>query len=152
MDVSQLAYIIALAVALLCGREGAVVTCFMVLNFGATMLMAGDPTIVGCFDLLSAIALIGISRRANMVAVLFCLMIPIYVMGFAFGWPKATTYTCIDLLAYAQLGVIGGLDRGVHGMRRAIGRLLHSADYPAPRRGQSGDGVARIDQPDCGAE
>lgn len=93
------------------GDWSARIAAVMLCNVTATMALASSPLAVGVADAASAAALINGNRRAQIVATLFSVMIVFYVSAWGFGWENSTTYTIIDLIAYAQLGVIGGLDR-----------------------------------------
>lgn len=99
-------------------------------NFIVTMILAENPVPVAIADLMTAAIILGVSTRANIVAGLFALMQPIYIAGFALGWPDATTYACIDLLAYVQLGVMGGVDRGMGRAYRFTHGWLYSLRRP----------------------
>lgn len=121
MDWSQAAYVTALVVAVYAGRPAAVVIAVLVINLVWTMQVSASPVVVGIIDLLSCAALIGVSARANVIAAIFAIMVPVYVIGTVAELPNYATYTTVDLLAYAQLGVAGGLDRGIAAVRRRFG-------------------------------
>lgn len=128
----------------------ALIAAVMVGNLVATMTLAVPGTgplqflFVGFADAVCATLLMRGNRRAMKVATLFSVMIPVYVSGWWFSWPDAITYTIIDLVAYVQLGVIGGLDSGIWHRGRAAARRWRLPDDPAPQGGHAAIGVARV--------
>ncbi len=64
------------------------------------------------FDLVCAAALMGRGVRADFVALLFAMMVPIYGLAIVFGWKVGTTYAIIEILSYLQIAIIGGVGRG----------------------------------------
>jgi hypothetical protein len=102
----------------------------MVCNLAFSMKFGGAYLWVGVADLVCAAFLIGISTRAYVVSGLFALMVPIYVAATYFQWTTGTTYTIIDLIAYAQCGVLGRVDGGLGYLRSVIGGRFNS---PVPR-------------------
>lgn len=120
MDVTQLAYLGALSLAILAGRPRLLVVAVMAGNFVWTASFAESPIDVALADIACAVILIGPDKRQNIVAAIFCLMIPVYVVADAFGLSRAATYTAIDLLAVVQLAVIGHVDGGLRRIGRAV--------------------------------
>lgn len=126
------------------GEWSARIAAVMLCNLAATVALASSPLAVGVADAASAAALISGNRRAQIVATLFSVMICVYVSAWAFGWENSTTYTIIDLIAYAQLGVVGGLDRGIRRCGRAVARRWPVPADPETTRGHATVGVARV--------
>lgn len=81
-------------------------------NFGATYLLAFDVRAVLVADVLTAAFLTMRGRREGAVAILFILMVPVYVAGGALGWEPAMIYTAIDGIAYLQLLIMGWPNAG----------------------------------------
>ena len=111
-----------LLAAFLSGRPHWRIVAVMACNFLFSMQFGGNFLTVGVADVVSAAFLLGISARANVVAGLFALMVPVYVAGTYFQWNISTTYTIIDLIAYMQCGVIGRVDGGMGFIRRSFNR------------------------------
>lgn len=144
MHWTQVAYIAALCAALYGGGAPVKVVAVMIGNLAATLTLSGTPMVVGTIDLLCAIVLIGNNMRANIVAVLFALMIPVYVAGLK----TSTTYTIVDVLAYLQLGVIGRVDSGLRNARRFIGRFNSGSGVSVAQGGHTERGVAMVSRKD----
>lgn len=147
----QALFIGSMGAAFLFGRPHWLIVAGMVLDLAATLAFAGDYMTVGAVDLMVALALIGAGRRGQIVALLFAMMQPIYVLGFAFNWPTDATYAIVELLAYAQLAVIGKLDVGISAIRRRLAPAvwnLVGRNNPGPAvkttGGHAVTGVARI--------
>lgn len=143
MHWTQALYIGLLCVALAASWRqpwSALIAAVMVGNLAATMAISGaiiGPAqflAVGIADMVCAAFLIRGNMRARVIATLFSVMIPVYVSARFFHWHDATTYTIIDIIAYAQLGVIGGLGGGLRSFCRAIGRGRADASGAAPSR------------------
>ncbi len=145
MHWTQALYLGLLLWALAAGRDWSVrIAAVMLCNVVATMALASSPLAVGVADAASAAVLIGGNRRAQVVATLFSVMVLIYVSAWAFRWENSTTYTIIDLLAYAQLGVIGGLDGWIRRRGRASARRWPVPADPETQGGHAIVGVARV--------
>lgn len=127
-----------------CREWSARIAVVMLCNVAATMALASSPLAVGVADAASAAALIGGNRRAQIVAMLFSVMVLIYVSAWAFHWENSTTYTIIDLIAYAQLGVIGGLDGWIRRRGRAVARRWPVPADPETQGGHATVGVAGV--------
>lgn len=147
----QAIFVAAMGVAFLTGRPHIMVVFGMSLDLAATMAFAGDYMTVGAVDLLVALSFIALGRRPQIVALLFAMMAPVYVLGFAFNWPPSATYAIVELLAYAQLAVIGKLDVGISAIRRRLAPAvwnLVGRNNPGPAvkttGGHAVTGVARI--------
>lgn len=125
-------------------KWSALIALVMLCNLAATMELASTPLAVWVADAASAAALIGGNRRAQIVATLFSVMICVYVSAWAFGWENSTTYTIIDMIAYAQLGVVGGLDLGIRRCGRAVARRWPVPADHETTRGHASVGVARV--------
>lgn len=130
MDVTQLAYLAALSLAILAGKPRLLVVAVMFGNFIWTASFAESPIDVALADIACAVILIGSDKRQNIVAAIFCLMIPVYVVADAFGLSRAATYTAIDLLAVVQLAVIGHVDGGLRRIGRAAWPVIVGRPYP----------------------
>lgn len=146
MHWTQAAYICLLLVAIAASwrlHGSAIIAAVMLGNLGATMAMAHDPVAVGVADAASAALLLIGPTRARIVAMLFSVMIPVYVSALVFTWPNSTTYAIIDLIALVQLGVIGGVDRGLGRAARAAGRRGNDAGNTAPDGRYATVGVAQ---------
>lgn len=127
MDWSQYLYLGAMGAAFLLGRPHPIIMAALVGNLLATMLLAADPVSVAVADVTAAaVLLVAGTRRAYVIAALFVLMQPIYFAAWLYSWPNWITYTCIDLIAYLQLAVAGGMDRPL-------------AAWRADRRGRAAD-------------
>jgi hypothetical protein len=130
MDWSQWLYLGLLALAFSTGRPRRVIVGAMTFNLVATVLLAHDPVSVVVADLLTAGLLIGEGRRANIVALFFVAMQPVYVAGHYLGLNYSVIYALIDVLAYAQLCVIGGWDVGLRRLYRSRSGRHRRADSP----------------------
>lgn len=147
----QALFIVTMGAAFLFGRPHLLIVAGMVLDLAATMAFAGNYMTVGAVDLLVAVALLAAGRRGQIVALLFAMMAPIYVLGLVFKWPTDATYAIVEILAYAQLAVIGKLDVGISRIRRylaslnrATGRRGNLGLHPEKNGGHAINGVARI--------
>ena len=77
------------------------------MNFGGTIALVGTPVAVGVLDIACAATLVSFgSRRDYVVASLFVLMTLIYPFELQLG--RAMLYTVIDIMACAQIVVMGG--------------------------------------------
>lgn len=121
--------------AFLLGRPHPLIVLALAGNLLATMLLAADPVSVAVADVTAAaVLLLAETRRAQVVAALFVAMQPIYFAAWLYSWPNWVTYTCIDLIAYLQLAVAGGMDRPLAAWR--ADRRRRAADlYPVASRG-----------------
>jgi hypothetical protein len=131
MDWSQIAFGCALIGVLAASREGWLISLTMGANFAMTLLWASYPLSVAMVDSLCGSVLLLGNGRARMVGALFGAMVVWAVAARWFGLSDAATYTIVDVLAFAQLFIIGG---GAHGVYRRIrGSRLPvggwSADY-----------------------
>jgi len=147
MHWTQALYIGLLCVALACSWRqpwSALIAAVMVGNLVATMTLAPDPIAVGIADAVSAAILLLGNTRARTVAMLFSVMIPVYVSADWLLWPNYATYAIIDLIAYLQLGIVGGLDRGIGRICRAAARRWRGLADPASQGGHAAFGVAPI--------
>lgn len=151
MHWTQATYLCLLILAIYMGRPIWLIGAVMLGNLTATMAFASDPYAVGAADALSAAILLTSDTRAKIVAMLFSVMIPVYVSAQWLAWPASATYAIIDLIALLQLGVIGGVDRGIGRACRAVaGRRRIPADTQA-HGGHAAISVASIYGPDYGA-
>lgn len=144
MHWTQVAYIMALCAALYGGGAPLKVVTVMVGNLVVTLAFSGTPLAVGVIDLLCAAMLIGNNMRANIVAVLFAMMVPVYVAGLK----TSTTYTIVDVLAYLQLGVIWRVDSGLRNARRLVSRYGSRPFSSVVQRGHAERSVAMVSQKD----
>jgi len=109
------------AIAVYTGRPPRLIIAVMVSNFGATWYLAADPLAVGVADAASAAVLLWSPNvRNRVIATLFSVMVPFYVSGAAMSLQPSTTYAIIDCIALLQLGVIGGIDRGIGRIRSRL--------------------------------
>jgi len=110
------------------GRPPRLIIAVMAGNFAATWYLAADPLAVGVADAASAAVLLWSPNvRNRVIATLFSVMVPFYVSGAAMSLQPSTTYAIIDCIALLQLGVIGGIDRGIGRIRsRLRGRRNHA--------------------------
>lgn len=109
--------------ALFTGRPSLRFSVVMIANFVATVTISLTPDspenagatylAIGIADVACIAALVGINTRANVVAIIFALMLPVYVSGYLFKWTPWTTYAIVDLLAYVQFAVVGKWDGGI---------------------------------------
>ncbi|MDZ7905177.1 MAG: hypothetical protein U5N55_04940 [Cypionkella sp.] len=83
-------------------------------NFAATMALAHNPVAVGVADILTASALLCMGRRGQCIAALYAVMIPIYPIMVTAGFQAATIYTIVDILAFAQVAIVGGWGFGIY--------------------------------------
>ena len=143
MTVWQIIIAAMLVTSIACGRPHWRVAAVMVCNIAFSMRFGSDYLLVGVADLVCAALLIGISTRAYIVAGLFALMVPVYVAATYYQWTTGTTYAIIDLIAYAQFGVLGRVDGGVGYVRGVIDRRWDSSvpRYLAGGRGSSPVGM-----------
>jgi hypothetical protein len=148
MDWSQALYIGLLALALLYGRPQAVVWVAIIGDLAGTMLLADDYRAVAVIDIIAASLLVGRHWRQNVVAAIFLLMQPVYAVAQMFDFPHWITYGCVDAMAYCQLGVIGGVDRGMGRSLRVAHRLLHHRSASVAASRGIADRLARDQTPD----
>lgn len=79
----------------------------MWMNFAGTFALADIPMAVGIWDIACASTLVWFgSKRERVVAALFVTMVVLYKFDEQLG--RATLYAIVDLIAYAQVVVIGG--------------------------------------------
>ena len=151
VDWTQALYIGLLAIALILGKPGWQIAGAMVVDLAGTMAFAPDPIKVAVVDLSVAAWLFGEGqRRATILAGLFITMVTVEGFAVVFKLQNAATYTIVDLLAYVQLGVIGGADRGMGRIVRAGSRRLRGLRLALAFRGQPGIGLARDQAQDGG--
>lgn len=130
MDWSQQILAVGIVAAGLTGRLWLVI--FVVAgNFLATMELAANPINVAIADSIAASILLFLGKRGQIVAAIYALMIPIYPLLAAIGFPHSAIYGIIDVLAFAQLLVAGRWDNGIGRALRAIHRGF--ADLRRPR-------------------
>jgi len=116
------------AIAVYTGRPPRLIIAVMVGNFAATWYLAADPLAVGVADAASAVVLLHMRTvQSWCIVALFSVMIIVYVSDWLYNVRNFATYTIIDLIAFLQLGVIGGLDGGI---RRWIARRRAAGDRP----------------------
>lgn len=147
MHWTQALYIVLLGLALCASwrqRWPALIAAVMVGNLVVTMALASDPIAVGVADAVSAAILLIGNARAWAVAMLFSVMIVVYVSATWLLWPNAATYAIIDLIAYLQLGIVGGMDRGIGRICRSAARRWRGIADPAPQGGHAAFGVAPV--------
>ena len=139
----QAFYIAALTVALSTGRPGFSIVAAMTFDLLASVLFASDPVSVAVADLVAAVILIGHGRRANIIALIFVAMVLLEVIASRLHVENAIIYTVTDVLAFVQCGVIGGADRGVGRICRAIRRRGVAAGYSVAGGRYTRFGLAR---------
>lgn len=88
-------------------RESALLVAVLWFNFIATMFFAHDFRSVAILDIACAAVLAFGNVRAQSVAFIFTLMIPVYFLAFYGEWTNATTYAIIDVMAYCQCAILG---------------------------------------------
>jgi hypothetical protein len=133
MDWSQFLYTAALLLAIRSGRPAPVVTAAMFMDLAGTMLLHHEPGQVAIIDLVAIVMLAGNGTRSNVIAALFIVMQPIYMLH-SFGLSNTAIYTIVDLIAYAQLIVLGGWDVGMRRRARNLSRRYHSHSLAASIR------------------
>ena len=146
MHWTQVVYMLALCAALYGGGAPVRVAAVMLCNLAFTFTVAAEPIAVGVVDIACAVALIGHNMRANIVALLFALMIPVYVAGLK----TSTTYTIVDAIAFLQIGVIWRVDSGIRNARRFIGRLVSCFVRPMVQGGDTKRNLALVSRKDKG--
>lgn len=139
MDWSQVLYAGLLALALIAGRPPLIIAAALVFDFAATMTLAADPVSVAIVDLIAILMLIGRGARANIIAGLFVIMQPLYIAAHNQWLSHAAAYSIVDLIAYVQLGVAGGMDRGILTYTRNLLRLFTGSSDFASLRVRSSD-------------
>ena len=151
MDWSQALYIGLLASALIVGKPGWQITGVMLFDLAGTMAFSADPIKVAVVDL-SAMAWLFGERRlpATIIAALFGAMVAVEGLAGIFKLQNAATYTIVDLLAYGQLGVIGGAGRGMGRFVRSIARCRRRHGIAMAFRDHPGGGLARDQAQDRG--
>lgn len=133
MDWSQVAYISALTAALLWGKPSRLVILVMTGNLVATVAQADSYTAVGVTDLVSCA--IFLSHRDYALALLFAVMVPVYVVGDAFALSHTAVYGVVDFLAYIQLVVVS-VGGGGGGIRKRFGPRRHDTGRDIFSRGR----------------
>jgi len=134
------AYITLLAIALVLGKPTSRVWVVMIANLIGTIVLHDNFLSVGILDLICVVFLLGHDRTQNTLALLFVLMLPVYVAGKYFGWEKSTTYAIVDLLAYIQLWVIGRACFGLSSFNRPPrGRRNLGIHFASTRRNAGHD-------------
>ena len=89
------------------------------MNFSGTIALHDAPVAVGVLDIVCASMLVGFGgRRDHIVASLFILMILLYQFEVQLG--RVMLYTVVDVMAYAQIIVMGG---------GGFGELLRNARF-----------------------
>lgn len=121
MDWSQILYLALIILATVYSKDK-VIASVMWANFVCTMALAASPELVATVDLISICLLAGKNARRNIVAAIFVLMTPIYLVGTVLSWGGAATYAIIDVLAYLQLFVMGRGDVGIGNLGRRLRR------------------------------
>jgi hypothetical protein len=121
VDWSQWLYLALLAVATIPGRHHPDLIAILVVDLMFTLAWGEFPLLVGAFDLFCAWALWSAGPRGRVVGGIFVIMQPVYVAGWLFNVPDATTYAIIDVLAYLQLVVLSNADRF---LGKRLGRRL----------------------------
>ena len=124
MHWTQIAYALILCTALASafwrGQNSWLLMAVMSVNFVATYELSDSFVDVSIVDLMCAACLLGRSQVASMVALLFALMVallfalmvPVYLAAWALQWQNSTTYAIVDVLAYLQCALIGGIGGG----------------------------------------
>ncbi len=130
MHWTQLAYLACLCAAILAGRPRLLVVAVMAGNFVLTAFLAESPLDVALADIAAAVILIGPDKRQNIVAAIYCLMVPVYVIADAFSLSRAITFTIIDCMALVQLAVIGHVDGGLRRIATAFRTFVSGRHYP----------------------
>lgn len=121
----------------------------MCVNFTGTFFLS-NALAIAVLDVMCAAFLVGFvnSWTARLVALLFCTMIPVYVVADYRGWPDHVTYTVIDLIAYGQLWIIGNFGGGVRNLWRTFaGRWADLVGFDFSSRWGTGV-VAKDQEPD----
>lgn len=98
------------------------------INFAGTMSLADYPLMVGILDLACASVLIGKGdKREYVVAGLFAAMIGLYYFAEILG--NYATYSIVDILAYAQIFVMGsgGFGEFLRASRRSLFGVMAAA-------------------------
>ena len=152
MHWTQALYVGLLVLACYTGKPRPAIMVAMWGDLIATMVLASSPIAVGVADAAAMAVLMMAGRRGLVVAMLFSVMIPVYVAAAWLAWPNEATYAIIDLIAYLQLGVIGGLDRGLRIAFRAFVGRNHGRFRAAKNGGNAGLGVARVSTLSRGAQ
>ena len=140
MDFWQSVFLTLLALASVLGRERPFLVAVMWMNFAATYFFAHYPHTVAIADIVAASLLTYRGWREGAVAALFVLMLPVYLLGPAYGFSRSAIYGIVDIIAYAQLLAVGRIDRGVsrlfwHLRERGanpchpVGKGLHAARH-----------------------
>ena len=119
---------ILLVAALWFGRPPVLVVVALTadLALGGTGL-AQSPYAIAIVDLGAAIVCLGHSARGDIAALIFVAMTMTGAVMTAMDFSRETTYACIDALLWVQLGVIGGIDRGIRHTLRHTSRRRNSA-------------------------
>ena len=111
------------------------------MNFGGTIALHDAPIAVGVLDMACASILVGFGdRREYVVASLFVLMTILYQFEVQLG--RAMLYTIIDVMAYAQIVVIGGGGFGelLRNFRSSLRDVRHSNPGYSVGAGRDADG------------
>ena len=120
-----------LIIATVIGNPGVRLVVVMWANLALTMALADNLQAVAVADVVCAAVLLTGPRREKVVALLFAAMVPVYGIGHLIGAADASTYAVIDVIAFAQLAIVGGVDRGIRNLgaafdrRRLVGRRGH---------------------------
>jgi hypothetical protein len=122
----QLLYAGLLTLATLTGRPHKALLLVMWGNFCLTLLVNGDPRAVAIADIICASVLVMRTPREAIIAALFLIMIPVYILSHHLSWPAGATYAIVDIIAYAQLCVMGKVDGGYSGIRHYFIQRGHS--------------------------
>lgn len=109
------------------GRPGYLLTLAMFGNVIATMAFAGNLSAVAVADVLAAAILVFQGRREVMIAILFLVMLPIYLGVHLLSLPNPIAYVAVDALAYMQIAIMGRWDDGLDRLVRHWCRRSHSA-------------------------
>lgn len=123
MDWSQIIYLLLLLIGsgAAASRDRWLLVIVMWINLAGTLSLNEYPMMVGIIDFVCVAALLSLGgKREYIVAGLFAFMIAIYAAAETIG--NATTYGIVDVVAFAQIFVMGsgGFGRLFRGGARSI--------------------------------
>jgi hypothetical protein len=125
----QIGFAVLILLAIWAGRPHPRISAAIVGNFLCSVALSkiGMPDAdrliwMGVTDSLTALALLGLTWRQNIAAACYGAMVIVYPFAVILEVSEAATYSCIEVLGALALVVIGGLDKGIRILSRALSR------------------------------
>ena len=120
MSIYQASFAALILLAVWAGRPPMHVAIIMVANLAASAAIGQQFELIAAVDLLSAVLLIGGGQREIAVAVLFLCMAGATTIASRLHLPPWAVSSGLEFMTALQCGVIGGADRGMGYLARAV--------------------------------